>query len=330
METWSIGGVRRAGSAVVAAGCLWLVWVGSALGATSVGQLFAPIDGCASSSLYLQTGVASGSRYTIPSDGVVTSWSFEVGNAAISGLRLEIASPLVAGSRTIVGEAAAGTQTPGIASSYLTRIPVHTGDIVGIFSGGGGNCILGSGAGADAIDYHAGDLSPGASGMFTQLTGNKVPVTATVEPDADHDGFGDETQDQCRTDASTQGPCPPTPPPPASHDTAPPSVTTSVAKLLKLSKHGSISFVVTTSEDAGGTAAGTISLSKRARVVRFKTTKLELSAGKPTKITLKLSRSALKPVRGALKRHKLKAKITVALKDAAGNRTVKKLSAKLD
>jgi hypothetical protein len=47
-------------------------------------------------------------------------------------------------------------------------------------------------------------------------------VAATVEPDADHDGYGDETQDQCPTDASTQGPCPasstPTPvPPPVPH-----------------------------------------------------------------------------------------------------------------
>jgi hypothetical protein len=32
-------------------------------------------------------------------------------------------------------------------------------------------------------------------------------VAATIEPDADGDGFGDETQDQCPRQASTQGPC---------------------------------------------------------------------------------------------------------------------------
>ena len=32
-------------------------------------------------------------------------------------------------------------------------------------------------------------------------------VQATIEPDADGDGFGDETQDQCSTQATTQGPC---------------------------------------------------------------------------------------------------------------------------
>ena len=40
-------------------------------------------------------------------------------------------------------------------------------------------------------------------------------VAATIEPDADGDGFGDETQDQCATQATTQGPC----------DTAAPGVT---------------------------------------------------------------------------------------------------------
>ena len=188
--------------------CLLLLPAGPAWGATTVGQLFAPIDGCASNSIYLQTGVASGTGYTIPSDGVVTSWSYQLGNAAITGLRLEIADPGSAGSHTIVGQAAAGSQTPGAVNSYPARIPVKAGDIIGIFFGGGGNCLLGTGMGGDAIDYHAGDLSPGASAMFTQLTGNRLPVKATVEADADHDGFGDETQDQCPAAPGPVNGCP--------------------------------------------------------------------------------------------------------------------------
>jgi hypothetical protein len=37
---------------------------------------------------------------------------------------------------------------------------------------------------------------------------------ATIEPDADGDGFGDETQDQCPSQAGTQGQCVSNPPPP--------------------------------------------------------------------------------------------------------------------
>jgi hypothetical protein len=36
----------------------------------------------------------------------------------------------------------------------------------------------------------------------------EILVQGTVETDADHDGYGDDTQDQCPTDASTHGPCP--------------------------------------------------------------------------------------------------------------------------
>ena len=44
------------------------------------------------------------------------------------------------------------------------------------------------------------------------LATTSFAYNADVEPDADHDGFGDETQDKCPTDASTQDSCPPPPP----------------------------------------------------------------------------------------------------------------------
>jgi len=43
---------------------------------------------------------------------------------------------------------------------------------------------------------------------------NELQVQVAIEPDADNDGFGDETQDQCPTQAGTHGPC----------DTSPPAV----------------------------------------------------------------------------------------------------------
>ena len=47
---------------------------------------------------------------------------------------------------------------------------------------------------------HSGSPGP----LSTQLS-----VAATLEPDADADGFGDETQDLCPTDATRQGDCTP-------------------------------------------------------------------------------------------------------------------------
>ena len=45
----------------------------------------------------------------------------------------------------------------------------------------------------------------GARGS-TEATGELL-VAATIEPDADKDGFGDETQDQCPSQPTTAGPC---------------------------------------------------------------------------------------------------------------------------
>jgi hypothetical protein len=155
----------------------------------------------------------------------------------------------------------------------------------------------------------------------------RIYVNADVEPDADHDGFGDETQDQCPSDASTAGACPP--PSPPAKDTTPPVVSASIAKTLRLSKQGAISFLLTTKEAASGNATGTISVPKASKVVRFKATKLKLTVGKLTRVTLKLSKGGLKAVRKALKHHHLKAKLRVTVKDAAANATVIKRTVKL-
>jgi hypothetical protein len=45
---------------------------------------------------------------------------------------------------------------------------------------------------------------------------NLLMISGTIEADADGDGFGDETQDGCPSDASTQGACPAVTPPPGS------------------------------------------------------------------------------------------------------------------
>jgi len=54
------------------------------------------------------------------------------------------------------------------------------------------------------------DPPPGTTKTYGPSTpgGYQIDGSAVLEADADHDGFGDETQDQCPTNGSTQGPCP--------------------------------------------------------------------------------------------------------------------------
>ena len=52
----------------------------------------------------------------------------------------------------------------------------------------------------------AGDSPVGSTLAYGSTTGN-LDVAAVVEPDSDGDGYGDETQDLCATQPSTQGAC---------------------------------------------------------------------------------------------------------------------------
>jgi hypothetical protein len=55
-------------------------------------------------------------------------------------------------------------------------------------------------------------LVPGAGQRGSTEPANELQVQASIEPDADNDGFGDETQDQCPSQATTQGACDNSPP----------------------------------------------------------------------------------------------------------------------
>lgn len=61
-------------------------------------------------------------------------------------------------------------------------------------------------SGDDFSFVYAPPLAAGGARGSVQSTGELL-VAATIEPDADRDGFGDETQDKCPTQATTQGAC---------------------------------------------------------------------------------------------------------------------------
>jgi Ca2+-binding RTX toxin-like protein len=97
--------------------------------------------------------------------------------------------------------------------TFATRLPVQVGDVLGMSAPA--NCLLG-GPGhpaGDEVRFFESATEPpkGSTQTTTGLLSARILVAANVEPDSDRDGFGDETQDQCPTDATTQGPCPAAP-----------------------------------------------------------------------------------------------------------------------
>jgi hypothetical protein len=95
---------------------------------------------------------------------------------------------------------------------FDARVPVKQGQHLGLDPSATVNAVYASSGDKFTYSFEPplveGQGARGSSGVTEELL-----VRATVEPDADGDGFGDETQDQCPTQASTQGPCAAPPPP---------------------------------------------------------------------------------------------------------------------
>jgi Ca2+-binding RTX toxin-like protein len=169
--------------------------------ATTVGQTFFPGEPftCNGSPDWevLQTGRASGPSYAAPSDGVLTSWSFEAGTLQ-TVMTLRVFRPTgTAHQYTVIAD---GSELKTIAASsglntFPTQIPVQAGDFVGIHSTSG-TCGTQTINSADTSDFRfATATAVGAMGTYTPQTGFIYDISAKLEPDCDKDGRGDETQD---------------------------------------------------------------------------------------------------------------------------------------
>src|SRR5262249_12617515 len=151
----------------------------------TVGQLFPPTT-CDGLHTIIQTGVSNGNTpYTLPTSGLITSWSFQDGPSTVSGLELKVARPTsTAHTYAIVAESTAGLQsTNAVSGPYPVAIPVQAGDLIGIYAGSASWCE--SSIGATSADIEAavgGDQPPGSTASFLPVPGRRIPVSATLQP----------------------------------------------------------------------------------------------------------------------------------------------------
>ena len=91
----------------------------------------------------------------------------------------------------------------------LRRAPAGRGqdDYIGITLVSGSS-VGDLGRGGDQIFEVDGDLNVGDDVDSTAPENFEPMISANVEPDADSDGYGDETEDGCPSNAATQGACP--------------------------------------------------------------------------------------------------------------------------
>jgi hypothetical protein len=210
------GPLRRVSlpSLVAVAALVVLPWTlpGRAGAATQLGQVSPPEPFLSPSGNFVQLQTATIAYTVPPPGGVITGWS-QTGSAedgsAGSG-RLQLWRQVgMSTDFMLVGRSDLENFTAGIVNFFATRVPVSGGEILGLRGENAASTYDGV-AGDNVLELSGGDPAPGETrspvGASDPVT--LVNVSAVLEPDADQDGFGDETQDQCPTNAATQGPCP--------------------------------------------------------------------------------------------------------------------------
>jgi hypothetical protein len=204
-----MGARRRRLALMLGIGLVGLTGPASSLAATPVGDSsFTPQPSCGGAFTLLQTGVTGPNpgQYIVPSAGVVTQWSFHAGAIPPGQVQMKLARHAGGNNFTIVAQSGleAGPAANAL-GTYQAQIPVSGGEFLGVFLSSG-HCVLANAS----FSAHVASGSTSGTQPYSPAGSFHIPVSAVLEPDADNDGFGDETQDQCPTDAATQGPCPDT------------------------------------------------------------------------------------------------------------------------
>jgi hypothetical protein len=184
--------------------------------ATPVGQTFDPDVFTNNPATFFQT-TSPGNQYAVPSAGVLTSWSFQADVAPPASLKFKVGRQTGAGAAggielMVVGEGRAETPVASQLNVYSNiSIPVQAGDLIGYFApgGGSGNHFRSPAPGYEAYGI-GGDQPAGSLSTYFPVVPNsatQLDVAAVLEPDADCDNLGDETQDP----SIAAGACPPGP-----------------------------------------------------------------------------------------------------------------------
>jgi hypothetical protein len=189
--------IRLVSAFASAAAITVLIAPGTAGASTQLGQTFEPTapDCSPAGRTFFQTAP---SQYVVPSDGVITSWSFQAG-ATPPQLKLKIARPQSDTVFRIVGESGVETPAASMPNTFPAQIPVSSGDVLGFRLESIGGCYSSTLDPAyrwRELADSSSDPAPGTDAeVVPESTEVQFDIGATLEADCDHDGLGDETQD---------------------------------------------------------------------------------------------------------------------------------------
>lgn len=182
-----------------------LIVPSSSVAATDLGSVAAsPVAaGCTTDAA---TVFGGGVPYTVATPGVLTAMRTRFAGPQGALIAFRVMRPIDhrwSGVATVSATLGASGE-----ATTATRVPVQTGDVLGLSkpTGDATSCTV---PGVGATLFRTGVVQPDGMAFTPDAVKDELPnVAATLEPDADRDGFGDETQDQCPTDPVVTGaPC---------------------------------------------------------------------------------------------------------------------------
>lgn len=266
-----------------------LALASSAGAATTIGSKCVSNSG--SPSTHFTTGTSNGESYVVPFNGVLTTWGTDrTQDPNPASVAAVLGSPT--GPNWVVLSSTAYENVPGSsAASFAARLPVSAGQTLGSATFYSNPPVMCSTSNiSDAGVYYGNPIAVGTPFSPTTINSYKAAIWATIEPDADGDGYGDDSQDKCPQSAAWQNPCP----------------ELKIAQQLSASS-SEIKILASTTVDTTLTATATVTIASKTKAT-FKSKATAFTAGKFKTIKLKLPSS----VKNALKKKSLKATVTLS------------------
>jgi hypothetical protein len=142
-----------------------------------------------------------------PSSGVITKLRFSAPTIPSEPTVVKVMRATgTPNEYTVLRQTGSLSVTTGI-TTFPVSMPVAAGDLLGVYGSLGSLACSTPNAG-DTVALVAGDSAPGTTAVYSPTSTIAIPLVATVEPDADSDGFGDLTQDLCPGSATLHTACP--------------------------------------------------------------------------------------------------------------------------
>jgi hypothetical protein len=156
--------------------------------------------------------VLPGRELAAPFSGVIVRWHVRLGSSTqAQTIRIRVVRHVAPEEFKVISSSPLESIPAGEGTyEFPAAVPIASGDQVGL-EGGSGTDIEAEGtlAGAESFLFNVAPETDGAETgppVFPTLENREVLMNVEVEPDCDHDGLGDETQD---TNTSSCKPPPP-------------------------------------------------------------------------------------------------------------------------